>query len=173
MFLIHYKFAPEFVSGLRFDSGMGNFAHYSSIIQKAATFQKVVKGKDGKVALAVVNDEVIVGYVACGYPEVGERWGKLGDLMYEMGAIEVSRNFRQLGIAREMIETVLAEDFFEDKIAYISSFSWHWDLDGAGLTIARYRNMMARLMEAYGFLEHYTNEPNVAIKKEKHVHWPA
>ena len=166
MLSIRGKCPPGFFAGLRFDSGMGSFSHYSSIIQKLETFQNVAIDKDGRVALALVDDEVIVGYVACWYPEPGERWRKLGELMYEMGAIEVSRNFRQLGIARQMIAMVLSEDFFEDKIAYVSSFSWHWDLAGAGLTIERYRIMMAKLMGGHGFLEHYTNEPNVAIKKE-------
>ncbi len=160
------KHPPEFLSHLRFDAGMGTFMHYSSIIRKLDTFQKVAAGKDGKVVLAIGDGEAIVGYIACWYPDRGERWSGLGELVYEMAAIEVSRNFRRLGVARRMIAIVLSEDFFEDKISYISSFVWHWDLDGTGLTSARYRKMMASLMEGYGFQEFYTNEPNVAIKRE-------
>jgi acetoin utilization protein AcuA len=160
------KYPPEFLSRLKFDAGMGNFTHYSSIIRKLETFQKVAAGKDGKVVLAIGDSETIVGYIACWYPDQGERWSKLGELIYELAAIEVSRNFRRLGIARQMIATVLSQDFFEDKISYISSFVWHWDLDGTVLTPAMYRKMMVNLMEGYGFQECYTNEPNVAIKRE-------
>lgn len=154
------------VSDLRFDAGMGNFNHYSSIIQKLDTFREILAEKDGRVVLAVTAEQAIVGYVACWHPEAGERWSKLGDLIYEMGAIEVSRGFRGRGIARRMIATVLSDDFFEDKIACVSSFLWHWDLDGSALAAPAYRQMLAGLMETYGFLEHYTNEPNLTIKKE-------
>ena len=156
----------KFSARLRFDAGMGVFSNYSSIIRKLATFQKVASRKDGKVVVALRGGDVIVGYVACWYPELGERWSKLGELLYEMAAIEVSRDFRRLGIARQMIASVLSTDFFEDKIAFMSSLSWHWDLDGSGLTPWRYREMMTDLMLRHGFREHYTNEPNVAIKEE-------
>ena len=35
--------------------------------------------------------------------------------MYEMGAVEVSRNFRHMNIAQKMISLILADDFFEDQ----------------------------------------------------------
>ncbi len=160
------KYPQEFFARLRFDPGMGQFGNYSSIIRNLSTLEKVAASKDGKVVLAVRDSEVIVGYVACWYPEPGERWSKLGDLMYELAAIEVSRDFRRQGIARQMIASVLREDFFEDKIAFVSAFSWHWDLDGCGLSTWRYREMMTDLMLRHGFREQYTNEPNVAIKEE-------
>jgi acetoin utilization protein AcuA len=163
---IRNHFPLGFFTDLKLDSGIGNFAHYSSIIRKPETFEEVVRGKDGRLALAVVDDRIVVGYATCWYPVAGERWSRLGELMYEMGAIEVSRNFRKLGIARRMMKAILSEDFFEDKITYMNGYSWHWDLDGSGLTVARYRQMLMRLLDGYGFRVHYTNELNVALRDE-------
>jgi acetoin utilization protein AcuA len=60
----------------------------------------------------------------------------------------------------------MEDDFFEDKIAYMNGFSWHWDLDGSGLTMAQYRAMMINLLNKGGFQEVYTNEPNIALRQE-------
>jgi acetoin utilization protein AcuA len=153
-------------SGLKLDSGLGNFSHYSSIIQKLEVFEKVSSGKDGRVALALIDGNTVIGYLACWYPDRTERWSKLGELMYELGAVEVSRNFRHMQIAQKMISSILADDFFEDKIAYMNGFSWHWDLDGSGLNMAEYRKMIMRLLKSHGFQEFYTNEQNIALREE-------
>jgi acetoin utilization protein AcuA len=166
MISIRDKCLPQFFPGLRFDSGMGISSDYLSVITQLETFQEIANEKNGQVALALEGDELVVAYIVCRHPDTEERWNKLGEVMYEMGAIEVSRNYRRRGIARQMIGRVLSDVFFEDKITFLSSFSWHWDLVGTGLTLARYRRMMVGLMEGYGFLEYYTNEPNVTIKEE-------
>ena len=162
--------APGFFSSLKLDAGIGNFSHYSSIIQKFEVFERVVSAKDGRVALAIIEGNTVVGYLACWYPDAPERWSKLGDLMYEMGAVEVSRNFRHMNIAQKMISLILADDFFEDKIAYMNGFSWHWDLDGSGLTMAEYRKMMLRLLKSHGFQEFYTNEQKHRAQGRKHFY---
>jgi len=152
--------------GLSLDSGLGNFAHYSSIIQRLDVLDKIASGKDGRVTLAVKDEIVVVGYVTWSYPDKSERWSKLGDLMYELAAIEVSRNYRHLHIGRTMIAAVLEDSFFEEKITYMNGFSWHWDLDGTGLTMSEYRRVMIRLLRGFGFKEQFTNEPNIALREE-------
>jgi acetoin utilization protein AcuA len=163
---IYPKCGPGSFSGLNLDAGIGNFSHYSSIIQKLEVFEKVASAKDGRVALALREESSVVGYLACWYPDRAERWSKLGELMYEMGAVEVSRNFRHVNVAQKMISLILADDFFGDKIAYMNGFSWHWDLDGSGLNMAEYRKMMMHLLKVHGFQEYYTNEPNIALREE-------
>lgn len=157
---------PEKFPELVLDKGIGNFSHYRSIIQKLDVFQKIARAEGGRVAVALIRDHVLVGYSACWYPPEGERWSKLGKLMYEMGAIEVSRKYRYLKIARRLVSALMYDDFFEDKIAYMNGFSWHWDLDGAGLTMSRYRRMIMGLLRQHGFKEVYTNEPNIALREE-------
>lgn len=157
---------PEFIAGLKLDNGLGHFACYHSIIQKTESFQEIAARRGGRVTLALPEPDVIAGYLACWYPEPDERWAVLGDLMYELGAIEVSRNYRNLRIGERMIEVTFRDDFFEDKIAYMQGLSWHWDLEGTGLTAAEYRRLMMRLCSPFGFREVYTNEPNIALRVE-------
>jgi len=157
---------PGSFEGLKLDSGLGNFAHYSSIIQRFDVLDKIAAGRDGRVSLAVKDDSIVVGYVTCSYPDKTERWSKLGDLMYELAAIEVSRNYRHLHIGGEMVAVLIEDSFFEEKITYMNGFSWHWDLDGTGLTMSEYRRVMIRLLKKFGFQEQYTNEPNIALREE-------
>jgi acetoin utilization protein AcuA len=156
----------ELFEHLELDSGLGRFAHYASIIGKLTAFEKIARKKDGRVALALIDGARVVGYGVGCYPGSDDRWRKLGELMYEMAALEVSRNYRGMGIAGKIFRLLMQDDFFEDKIAYICGFSWHWDLDGSGLTMAQYRRMMLGLLKRYGFEECYTNEPNVALREE-------
>lgn len=163
---IHVNCPPTFFESLELDSGLGNFAHYSSIIQKLEVFKKIALGKDGRVCLALIEPRTVIAYAAGWYPDKSERWSKLGNLMYEMGAVEVSRNFRNMGIARAVIELIMSAEFIEEKIAYMNGFSWHWDLDFSRLTIIQYRMLMQQLLKKHGFQEYHTNEPNIALREE-------
>ena len=151
---------------LKLDSGIGNFAHYSSIIQKLDVFDKVASQSDGRVSIALLNETTVIGYLACWIPEQTERWSKLGGLMYEMGAIEVSRNFRKMGIAHTMVDLTIAGEFFDRRITYMNGFLWHWDLDGSGLSKFEYRKMMLKFLDNWCFHEFYTNEPNIGLRQE-------
>jgi acetoin utilization protein AcuA len=164
--IIHPRFPAEAFRGLELDSGLGSFAHYSSIIQKLEVFERIASKKGGRVSLALRDERIVVGYLACWYPEETERWSRMGELMYELGAIEVSRNFRKTRIASQMLDMVLSDDFLESKIMYMNGFSWHWDLDGTGLNKFEYRKLMLNLLKNYGFRDYYTNEPNVALREE-------
>lgn len=163
---IESRCPPGFFSGLELDSGLGRFAHYSSIIQKRDVFEKVAREKDGRVFLALARKTLIVGYAVCFYPGTDQRWSKLGELMYEMGALEVSRNWRKSRLAERIFGAIMQDDFFEDKIAYMNGFSWHWDLDGSRLSMLEYRKMMLGFLRTHGFQEVYTNEPNIALREE-------
>lgn len=155
-----------FSKGLELDDGLGKFAHYSSIIQKFEVFERILQDPEGKLCLALINDHIVIGYLAGWRPSENDRWYAMGDVMFEMGAIEVSRNYRGLGIADLLFEAMMADEFFEEKIAYMNGFSWHWDLEGSGLTMPEYRRMMVNFVKRKGFKELYTNEPNVAMRDE-------
>ncbi len=163
---IHSNCPTGFFDGLTFDPGLGRFAAYSSIIQKIEAFEAVAAKRGGKVTLALMKQRLVVGYNVCWYPASDERWSALGELMYEMAAIEVSRNFRNLRIGGRLLGLTLDDDFFGDKIAYMNGYSWHWDLEGSGLTAVQYRKMMMELYSPFGFREVYTNEPNIALRAE-------
>jgi acetoin utilization protein AcuA len=151
---------------LKLDEGLGHFSHYSSIIQKLEAFETYASQKDGKVTLAIADPNVIVGYCVGSYPSPSDRWAALGDLMYELAAVEVSRNYRGCKLGEKLLGMTMNDDFFEDKIAYMCGYSWHWDLEGKELSAAQYRSMMKRLYSKFGFREVYTNEPNITLRAE-------
>ena len=71
-----------------------------SIISGTATLEKVAAFPNTNVTVALSPTQQIVGYIECSYPDVVEGWRDNADgLRYELGAIEVSRNWRRLGIA--------------------------------------------------------------------------
>jgi len=163
---IYVKCPPGFFGSLKLESGLGSFAHYSSIIQKLEVFERVASQPEGRVALAVDDNDAVVAYAAGWYPEAGDRWSKLNNLMYEMGAIEVSRNYRNLKLAETLIQLVLKDELFDEKIAYMNGYCWHWDQDGTGLTMIQYRQMILNFLKKFDFQEYYTNEPNIALRQE-------
>ena len=163
---IWVKCPPGFFSSLKLDSGLGNFAHYSSIIQKLDVFERIASQPEGRVALGLDENESVVAYAVCWYPDQTDRWSKLDRVMYEMGAVEVSRRYRHMKIAETVIGLILQDRFFDEKIAYMNGYCWHWDLDGTGLTMIQYRQMMYNFLKKFGFQECYTNEPNIALKEE-------
>ncbi|MBI5249021.1 MAG: N-acetyltransferase [Desulfomonile tiedjei] len=163
---VRTKCPPGSFGNLRMEDGLGHFAHYSSIIKTVGAFEEIASRKQSIVTMALAESNLIAGYCVCWYPAADERWSALGELMYEMAAIEVSRNYRGADLAGIMLGNTLQYDFFEDKIAYMVGFSWHWDLEGTGLNPAQYRQKMMRLYGRFGFREVYTNEPNIALRVE-------
>lgn len=157
---------PAFLRNSKLDAGLGHFSHYSSIIQKLEAFETYASQKDGKVTLAIADPNVVVGYCVGSYPDPTDRWAALGDLMYELAAVEVSRNYRGCKLGEKLLAMTMNDDFFEDKIAYMCGYSWHWDLEGKELSAAQYRSMMKQLYSKFGFREVYTNEPNITLRAE-------
>jgi acetoin utilization protein AcuA len=163
---IRSNLPPGSFERLEMDDGLGRFAHYSSIIRNVETFETISRREGGRVTLALMEPKLIIAYGICSYPDTEERWSTLGHVMYEMAAVEVSRNFRGLHVGRCVMDLSMDDDLFEDKIAYMQGLSWHWDLEGKGLTAPQYRLMMMHLYGLYGFREVYTNEPNLTLRPE-------
>lgn len=162
---IRSKADPQFISSLRLDEGMGIFAapHYPPSREKKA-LERLASTEEGNIILAYTDEGVIVGFVAIAPPSPAERWGRLsGQGLLEAMAIEVSRNWRSLGIADKMMECALRDPFFDDKIVICTGYTWHWDLDSTGLSKEEYRSMLLRYLEKAGFLYFDTDEPNVNL----------
>jgi acetoin utilization protein AcuA len=157
---------PALFNTLQIDSGLGHFSHYTSIIQRLDDFETIARLPGGRVTLGIEAPNIIVGYCVGSYPASTDRWAALGDLMYELAAVEVSRNYRGCKLGEKMLGMTMNDDFFEDKIAYMCGYSWHWDLEGKGLSAAQYRSMMKHLYSKFGFREVYTNEPNITLRAE-------
>ena len=139
---------------------------YRSIFTRKDTLQRIL-GRKGRIALALLDNKIIVGYAALDYPNAQERWSGLGDQsVMEMRAVEVSRGFRNQGIARQLLTRLLRDPRLNQKIIYLIAYSWTWDLAYSGLSTASYRQMLMTFYADFGFLEYSTNEPNICLKPE-------
>jgi hypothetical protein len=81
---------------------------------------------------------------------------------YEL-AIEVSSHWRRLGIARQLLSLALEHPGVEEMVLVAEGLSSHWDLKGTGLSLFRYRSLLAHIFDPYRFFECLTDEPNVVM----------
>lgn len=159
------KADPGLISSMPLGEGMGAFAapNYPATREKKA-LERIARGADSNVILAHADDDSIVGFVAIAPPSSAERWGKLSVRgLIEAMAIEVSQNWRGLGIANKMMEIGLRDNFFNDKIVICTGYAWHWDLESSGLSKTAYRRMLLEYLEKAGFMYYETDEPNVNL----------
>jgi acetoin utilization protein AcuA len=116
---------------------------------------------EGRV-YAAISGKKIVGYVTFHRPEKFERWGQAGiKEILELGALEVSRSWRGVGAARALLDLISAEDWIEEYIIIACEYSWHWDLEGSGLSVWQYRAMMESLQSRLGMKNTRTDDPDI------------
>jgi acetoin utilization protein AcuA len=158
---------PHEIRQLSFDHQFGTHAHYRSLYTKRESLERKAEQPDTSVVLAIADSKRIVGFGVLAYPDPEERWARLApNLMMEVNAIEVSREWRSKKVARGIVQMMNVHPKIEDKVAYFVGYSWTWDLDGNRMTAQQYRQMMAHLFEPFGFEEYQTNEPNICLKSE-------
>lgn len=155
--------APEFLTGLLPAPGIGAFSRYSP---QAADRQHAALVKAAGLAhsrvLVAHRGRHVVAYLTFHPPEEDDRWAALprGRIL-ELGGIEVTRGLRGVGLARRLMDRAFAPPDFDDIIVYAQALTWCWDLEGSGMGMAEYRQMMLRLFGAYGFEPYVTDEPNI------------
>ena len=155
------------IQRLTFHPQFGTHAQYKSLYTKKESLEQITGQPDANVCLAVVDQQLIVGFGVLAYPEPNERWAALQPrVMMEVKAIEVARDWRSIGVAGKILEKLMGHPLIEEKIAYMVGYSWTWDLDGSRKSAQRYRQMLIRLFEPFGFIEYQTNEPNICLKAE-------
>jgi acetoin utilization protein AcuA len=156
--------SPTFLESLTLEEGIGRFARYRSIISGIETLATVAALPDANVTIALSPAGQIIGYIECSYPDAIEGWRDNADgLCYELGAIEVSRNWRRLGLGRAMTALILSDPFIETKIFFLTGYCWHWDLDQTRLSAYAYRNMLVRLFRPFGFRVYLTTNPEIRM----------
>ncbi len=155
----------EFLSGLELAPGMGVFSgpNYPASREHKALV-RLAGNPDSIVTVACAEDGGIVGFIAIAPPSETERWSRLKDRgLVEALAIEVSSEWRSLGIADMMVGALLEEVSLEGKILIVTGYSWHWDLEGLGVSKVKYRNILLKFLEKAGFVYFDTDEPNIAL----------
>lgn len=152
----------EELEKLTVDGGIMMFSRNDPERQKRALVN-VARSENGNVVVGV-HEGRLVSYIGILRPSERERWGKPAySWLYELGAIEVSRNYRRLGLAEAMLEVSFDDPFYDDKIMLTTGFTWHWDLEGTGIDKTRYRSLGIELFGRFGFMEMGTDEPNVTM----------
>lgn len=154
--------SAETLKELAVDGGICMFSRHNPDRQKRALVN--VAEHEGGNVIAGTSGGLLVSYVGIHHPSEKERWGKPGyPWLFELGAIEVSRNYRELGLAVSMLDAAFNDPFYEDKIVLTTAFTWHWDLEVTGMTKMQYRELFINLAGKYGFIEMATDEPNVTM----------
>ena len=114
---------------------------------------RIIVARDGKH---------IIGYVTYHYPDELERWSD-GNLSYliELGAVEISLNYRSGGIGKKLIQLTMEDSFVENYIIITTEYYWHWDLKNNSLSVYEYKDIMINLMASAGFEVFQTNDPEI------------
>lgn len=158
---------PAQIHACTFDPQFSVYARYKSLYTRKESLERLAATKNANIVLALAETNHIIGFGMLIHPEPEERWSRVGpDIMIELKAIEVCRDWRSAGIAHQIVEMLLSHPRLEDMIVYLVGYSWTWDLDGVGKSAQQYRQMLLRLFEPFGFRESQTNEPNICLKPE-------
>lgn len=117
---------------------------------------------DGAVFVAD-RDGLLVGYCTFHPPDELTPFGAARlPYLLEMGAIEVSRNWRCGGVGRALLELAFDNDALEDYLVLSTEYWWHWDLDGLEMEVWAYRNMLEDVMRRVGLVPHPTDDPEIS-----------
>ena len=149
---------PSLIERLKADSGLRAFARLPE--REHQLLVDIAKRADCALTVAHTPGGDIVGEVTLA---PGDEWWEGLENVYEV-AIEVSSNWRRLGVARELLAFALELDALEDMILFAMGLSWHWDMEGVGMSTYRYREMIANLFATQGFVEYPTTEPNISME---------
>jgi len=149
---------PSLVERLTPDSGLHAFARLPE--REHQLLLEIANSSDCALTLAHTPAGRIVGQVTIA---PADEWWEGIENLYEV-AIEVSTNWRGLSIARDMLSFALELDALEDMIFFAIGLSWHWDAEDLGISLYRYRQLIAHLFGTQGFVEYATTEPNVNME---------
>lgn len=154
--LLLRSFCPSsLIELLHADSGLCAFARLPE--REHALLASLAQRPDSALTIAYTPTGEIVGQVTLA-PADGSWAG--AEHVYEI-AIEVSSNWRRLGLARYLLDTALALDNLDELVILAIGLSWHWDTKGLGLSPFQYRQLIAQLLTAHGFAEYTTTEENI------------
>ena len=163
---IESKVTLDRIQELIFHSDFTIHEQYRSIYTKSESLE-FFAGKGGRVTLAILDNKIIIGFAVLDYPDAKDRWARAGrNTMIELKAVEVLREFRNHRIASHLLSHLLRDFKSEQKIVYLTSYSWTWDLDYSDLSVQSYRDMLINLYTDFGFIEYLTNEPNICLRPE-------
>src|SRR5579884_3328860 len=110
---------PSFVESLRVDDGLHAFARLPE--REHQLLIGIARRSDCRLILAYTPEGVIVAEVTLA---PGDAWWGGLEHVYE-GAVQVSSNWRRLGIASELLSFALEAGMLEDRMLLALGLSWH------------------------------------------------
>ncbi len=149
---------PSLVERLVADSGLHAFARIPE--REHELLLNISKSPDCALTLAHTPNGEIVGQVTLA---PGDDWWDGFENVYEV-TIEVSSNWRNMGIAETILDFALELDALEEMILFARGLSWHWDTENLKISVYQYRKLIARLFEAQGFKEFSTTVPDIRME---------
>ena len=149
--------SPSFVEGLQADAGLRAFARIPE--REHQLLLSLARQPQNRLTLAYTAAGKIVGQATLA--PLDNWWQGIGNA-YEI-AVEVSPGFRKLGVAHQLLSFALEFESLEEYLIVGLGLSWHWDYEGLGISRFHYREMIACLFAAHGFVEYLTSEPNIRM----------
>ena len=149
--------SPSLVESLQADEGLRAFARRPE--REHQLLLSLASQPENRLTLAYTATGTIVGQATLA--PLDDWWQDIGNA-YEI-AVEVSPRWRGLGVAHQLLSFALEFESLEKYLILGLGFSWHWDYEGLGTTPFDYREMIARLFAAHGFVEYLTSEPNIRL----------
>lgn len=156
--LIHLEgpCTADYISRLKMDQGLKNFRPPA---RQQEALMLISNLPEGKVFIARYQNQII-GYVTFHYPDEYSRWSR-HPYVLELGAVEVSPDWRKDRIAHYLLMEAFSHDFVENHIVITIEFCWHWDIKNSGLTIVSYQKMLNRLFSSVGLHKRATDDPDI------------
>ena len=152
-------FCPaSLVERLHPDHGLHAFARLPE--REHRLLLDIARSPDCALTLAHTPAGDIIGQVTIA---LADEWWKGIESLYEV-AIEVSSNWRGIGVARNMLSFALELDALEDMIFFAIGLSWHWNAEDLGISLSQYRKLIAHLFGTQGFVEYPTSGSNTSIE---------
>ncbi len=149
--------SSEYLGSLEINQALNNFRHPKR--QKEALSLVATNHPEGLVYIARSGPEII-GYTLFHYPNKYSRWIRHPRVL-ELGAIEISRDWQQNGIAKELLHEAFTNSVLDEYILICTEFYWHWDLRTSGLGVWEYQNMLKRIYGSVGFKRRHTDDPEI------------
>lgn len=157
--IIEGPLSSEELNDFYFDEGLKAFRPAD---KQYEAIKSIADYEEGRVIIAR-DDNKIVGYVTFLYPDPLERWSKIKmDDLIELGAIEVTDDYRGLGIGSTLLKVSMKDPQMEKYIVMTTEYYWHWDMKATGLDIWQYRNLMERMMAHGGLKPMSTDDPEIS-----------
>jgi len=120
----------------------------------------IIAGSPEGIVYIARNTDEIVGYVAFHYPSQFSRWSKHPRTL-ELGAIEVSSQYKRLGLGTHLLKAAFSNPAMEEYIIITTEFFWHWDLKDSGLDVWNYQRMLTKLFGSAHFKKRRTDDPEI------------